>query len=105
MLSNDKVIEICTNIEFDRLYIDDCNLQNHALEAIQLLRPFGGFHECANASPIQVARDVVKWLRPLIQAHIKNEPLPAEPEVIDTYRQAHNEAKARWDRFWGQYDR
>ena len=100
----EKIALICTALELHRRYIDDDQIQQAVSEAILFLNPNNMFDISPDESTATVTKKIIKWLRPMIQAHIIDETLPPEPEYIETYRLAYKDGKQREERFWNQID-
>lgn len=96
----EKIASISTEMQLHRRYITDKRLQQSIHEATQFLRPATRFEDFANETFIEVTRNIVRWLAPMLQSHIMNEELPLEPSYVQTYRDAYDEAREIWNKFW-----
>lgn len=98
-LDNDAyepIVSICAAMELHAGYIDDDSLQRAVHEAGQFLRP-KEFTVSPDETTIRVTKNIIDWLRPMIQAHTKDAELPSEPPYVETYRQAYEEGRHRWE--------
>lgn len=96
----EKIASISTKMQLHRRYITDKELQQSIHEATQFLRPATRYEDFADETFIGVTANIIRWLTPMIQAHIMNEELPPEPSYVQTYRDAYEEAATLWNEFW-----
>lgn len=100
----EKIASRCTEMELHRRYIDDATIQQAVREAVQFLRPDSPFDASPGESTATVIKSIIRWLRPMLEAHVMDRALPPEPAYVQSYRDAYEDAKARWDRFWSRFN-